>query len=475
MAPDIRLDTGLHARLEQRLKLAPQVIQSIEILQLPTLALEGLIQQEMADNPVLEMKEVKPAETAEPAEPAQTEPAEDDDEDPVEREMREDWREFFGERPRRRASELSDRKQEAMMNTAARPMTLQEYLLAQWRLLEKAPAVAAAGTDIIYNLDDGGYLQYPLEDLIANASPRHTLEDAREALNLVQSLDPPGVGARNLKESLLLQVGPDGPSLIREIIENHLEDIEQNRLPRIAQKTGVDIHEITAAVEYISKLNPRPGGNFGGQAAPRIMPDVLVEYTDKGYEVRLEDDRVPNLFISSLYEKLANSPDASEATKKYLRDKIRAARWLIDAIEQRRTTLYRIASAIVEFQTDFLDYGLSHLKTLRMQEVADKVGVHVSTVSRAIADKYIQTPRGIFPMKFFFTGGIPNGAGEAHTWRTIRQEIKDLVDKEDKARPLADDEIAHILSGKGSPVARRTVAKYRKTLHIPSSRRRRTF
>ncbi len=471
MTPEIRLDTGLHTRLEQRLRLAPQVIQSIEILQLPTQALEGLIQQEMADNPVLEIKAAEPTET-----PVEPEPVEEEQEGSAAREIEESWKESFGERPRRVNAEASDRKQEAMMNTAARPMTLHEYLLAQFRMLEATPRVTEAATDIIYNLDDGGYLHYELSDLAAESEERYTLSEAEEALALVQTLEPVGVGARTLQECLLLQVGDTVNGLVREIIRNHLEDVEQNRLPRIAQKTGYDMADVNAAVEYISKLDPRPGSHYGGETAPRIIPDVAVEYTDKGYEVRLEDDRVPNLFISNLYEQLVNSKDAGEATKKYLRDKIRSARWLIDAIEQRRTTLFRISKALVDVQKEFLDFGLSHLRVLRMQEVADKVGVHVSTVSRAIADKYIQTPRGIFPLKFFFSGGVPNnGNDQSATWRSIKQEIKQLVANEDKSNPLADDEIARILSEMGSPVARRTVAKYRKLLAIPSSRRRKAY
>jgi len=472
MAPDIRLDTGLQTRLEQRLKLAPQIIQSIEILQLPTLALEELVHQEMIDNPVLEIRQQPPA--GEEA-PQPSEEAEEEDENPVRREIGEDWKEFFGERTRRQGQEASDRKQEAMANTAARPITLQEYLLGQFRLLETKPAVRAAATDVIYNLDAVGYLQYPLEDLTAAAQGRYTLEEAAEALKRVQGLDPPGVGGRDLKECLLMQIPEGENDLARELIADYLEDIERNRLPRIVQKTGRSLQEIKSAIEYISRLNPHPGSLFGGEPAPKIVPDVAAEYTDKGYEVRLEDDRVPNLFISRLYEKLAASSQASEATRKYLRDKIRQARWLIDAIEQRRTTLFRITRAIVDFQGEFFDYGLSHLKALRMQEVAEKVGVHVSTVSRAIADKYIQTPRGIFPMKYFFTGGVQNGAGELHTWRNIQQEMKDLIDKEDKSNPLSDDQIARILSSRGSPVARRTVTKYRKALHLASSRRRKAY
>jgi RNA polymerase sigma-54 factor len=477
---DIRLSAGLHTRLEQRLRLAPQIIQSIEILQLPTVALEELIHQEMTDNPVLEMRQIEPPEPPQDGQEAPDEPAEgsdgaDDDRDPIEIEVQEDWREFFGERPTRQGAEASDRKQEAMLNTAARPATLQESLLAQFRLLESSEAVSAAATDIIYNFDDAGYLQYPLGDLVAGAKERYSLAQAQEALRLVQSLEPAGIGARDLRECLLLQLPLGENDLAREIIEQHLEDVEQNRLPRIAQKTGYSVEEVKAAVEYISRLNPRPGASFGGETAPGIVPDVIVDYTDKGYEVRLEDDHVPNLFISKLYEQLAGSPDAPEQTKKYLRDKIRSARWLIDAIEQRRTTLFRISRSIVDLQTEFLDFGLSHLRPLRMQEVADKVAVHVSTVSRAIADKYIQTPRGIFPMKYFFTGGVSNDSGEMQTWRTIQQEIKDVVDKEDRASPLSDEDIAAMLSQKGSHVARRTVTKYRKALGIASSRRRKAY
>ncbi len=472
MAPDIRLDTGLSTRLEQRLKLAPQIIQSIEILQLPTLALEELVLQEMSENPVLEMTAASPGEQPIPADETSEE---DEEEDPVQREIAEEWREFSGERPRRGSREASDRKQEAMLNTAARPLSLQEYVLGQFRLIDLPAAVSRAGTDIIANLDDNGYLRAAIEEIVEASEGAYAVEDARSALAVVQNLDPPGVGARDLTECLLLQVPPEGHDLVRAVIGEHLEDVERNRLPHIARKTGASVEEVKEAIEYISHLNPRPGSLFSDRPVPRIVPDLVVEYTDKGYEVRLEDSYVPNLAISGLYERLASARDSGEATKKYLRDKIRAARWLIDAIEQRKTTLYRIARAVVDLQKEFFDYGLSHLKPLRMQEVADKVGVHVSTVSRAIADKYVQTPRGIFPIKYFFTGGLSTGEGGVQTWRTVQQEIKDLVDGEDKRDPLSDDQIAKVLAGKGYDVARRTVTKYRKGMRIPSSRRRKSY
>lgn len=471
MAPDIRLDIGLHVRLEQRLKLAPQIIQSIKILQLPALALQELVFEEMSENPVIEMKQADPGDQV----PETSEEDPDEEEDPVQREIAEEWREFSGERPRRPDREASDRKHQAMLNTAAKPVSLQEYLLAQFGLLDLSEAASAAGEEIITNLDDNGYLRISLEELAADSDGAWDLEDAEEALAQVQGLEPPGVGGRSLLECLLVQVGPDGHDLVRRIIGDFLTDVERNRLPKIARRTGAEIEEVKEAIEYISHLNPRPGSLFSGQPAPRIVPDLVVEYTDKGYEVRLEDGHVPNLAISMLYEKLAASKNADPAARKYLKDKIRSARWLIDAIEQRKTTLYRITRAIVDVQKEFFDYGLSHLKPLRMQETADKVGVHVSTVSRAIADKYVQTPRGIFPLKYFFTGGLMTEGGEVQTWRTVQQEIRDLVESEDKSKPLSDEEISGQLAAKGYEVARRTVTKYRKALGIPSSRRRKSY
>lgn len=468
----MRLDTGLVARLEQRLRLAPQIIQSIEILQLPTLALEELISEELADNPVLEIAEPPPGDQATDEEP----PGEADDEpNEIEEQLTREWEEFRGERPPSAPRGASDRKREAMLNTAARPISLHEFLLGQFHLLDVTGEVGEAGAYVIGNLDEHGYLTQQLDELVEAAEGRYRLSDVEEALRQVQTLEPLGVGARNLKECLLLQVGDEGHELPKRLIANHIEDIRENRLPKIARKTGEDIDSVKEAIEYISHLNPRPGSLFGGRNAPRIMPDLLVEYTDKGYEVRLEDGRVPTLAISKLYEKLAATGEANAEAKKYLREKFRAARWLLDAIEQRKTTLYRVTRAIVNFQKEFFDYGLSHLKPLRMQEVADKVGVHVSTVSRAISDKYIQTPRGIFPLKYFFTGGLSTVDGDVQTWRTVRQQIKDLVDSEDKSKPLSDDQIAALLSRRGTEVARRTVTKYRKALSIPSSRRRKSY
>jgi len=296
-------------------------------------------------------------------------------------------------------------------------------------------------------------------------------------LRLIQSLDPPGVGARDLQECLLLQMDSTGnASLPRLLVSQHLEDIEKNRYPKIVRETGETLETIKRAVEFVTRLSPRPGALFGNEMPQYITPDVSVEQNDDGeYKVTLEDHRVPRLYISPIYARLLQDEDAGDEEREYVRKKIQSARWLIDAIEQRRNTLLRICEDIFDIQRDFLSRGIKHLKPLKMRTVADHANVHVSTVSRAISDKYAQTPRGIFPLKFFFTGGTKAAGGEMTSRKSVRQSVLEAIENEDKRHPLSDDEVARLLQQQGLDIARRTVTKYRKALNIPSSRRRRAY
>jgi RNA polymerase sigma-54 factor len=338
---------------------------------------------------------------------------------------------------------------------------------------------------IIYNLDSNGYLKSPLEDLIppppaeingdAQTWREKQLQLAEKALAVVQRLDPPGVGARNLKECLLLQLNP-GLLFYEELqvlIENHLEDLENNRLPLISKKTGFSIETIK---EDLKTLKPKPGSDFSESSAPAVTPDVFVEKDETGrYKVHLEDGDLPSLYISPYYRRLLQDASTSPETRDYIKRKVNAAQWLIEAIEQRRSTLTRVAQAIVDHQTKFLDDGPEHIEPLKMQQIADKVGVHVTTVSRAVDDKWIQTPRGIFPLKRFFVGGTTGADGEEVAWDRVRLKLQEIIDNEDKTKPLSDDALVEELAKAGVTVARRTVTKYRKAMNIPSSRQRRDW
>ncbi|KAB2834367.1 MAG: RNA polymerase factor sigma-54 [Candidatus Brocadia sp.] len=304
------------------------------------------------------------------------------------------------------------------------------------------------------------------------------MDEIKEALSIVQALEPPGVGARNLQECLMLQLDKRDPNyqLTKELLLNHLESIEMKKYPIIAKKTGCSLEVIKRQVEFIRTLNPKPGSLFCDETIPYVVPEVKVEYIDGKYEVFLIDNtNVPQLHISSFYKKFLNESGTDTSTRQYIQKKIESAKWLIDAIEQRRGTLYKVACKIVELQKDFLDEGIHRLRTLKMQDIADIVKVHVSTVSRAIAHKYIQTPQGIFEIKFFFTGGFQNVDGSMESWEAIRQKLAEIVAKENKASPLSDEEVAEKLHASGIAIARRTVTKYRRIMKMPSSRQRKEY
>ena len=464
----MKLQTTLQPRLEQRLKLAPQIIQSIEILQLPLLALQERIDQELEENPTLEIE--TPAEDETPAEEPDTE---------LERltNSMDEWREYFSQTESRRSFSDKDEKLEAMQNTSDKPITLQEHLNNQLHLMTISDNIREVAENIIFNLDHNGYLPYPLEEIVRGMEPARTIEEGKAALDIVQGLEPRGVGARDLMECLLLQLDPRDLhfELKRNIVTFHLKDIEQNRLPRVAKVCGLGMDALKQMLAEIAELNPRPGSLFSDEVVPYVVPDIIVEMNEGKYEVILQEHYLPHLYISPEYQRmLRDSKNGSEA-REWIRRKIESAGWLIKAIEQRRNTLYRVASKIVELQKDFLDHGISHLHPLKMQEVADAIGMHVSTVSRAISGKYMQTLRGIYDMKFFFTGGMNMADGQEQSWDSVKQKLREIVAQEDTKNPLSDEEIMKKFAEAGTPIARRTVTKYRKALSIPSSRQRREY
>ena len=477
----MRLDTSQQMRTDMRLRMAPRMIQSMEILQLPLMALQERIDQELSENPVLvDLRESttveaepEPEESAVPS--VAEEPAEYDGSD------NDDWTESFGESHRMSRAALSeeaDRKHDAMQNMASRPRSLHDDLSDQLGFLDADPTVRSLAEYLIYNLDDNGYLNHDLHEMVRDFGGDVTPSQAEEALALVQKLDPPGVGARNLRECLLLQLGPDVPcrDVLHVLISNHIEDLQQNRLPTIEKKTGIPIDQIKEAIEHLRRLNPRPGARYGPENAQYVVPDLIVAPNEHGdYDVRLVDDHTPQLAISRYYQKQLKNKQTDPAAREFIQKRIQSARWLIESIEQRRNTLLKVARAIIEHQKEFLDKGPEAIEPLKMQQIADRVHVHVTTVSRAVDDKWVQTPRGIFSLKRFFGGGTTTADGEEVAWDTIKQKLLEIIAKEDKQNPLSDEEIVEELSRHGFPVARRTVTKYRRTLRIPSSRQRKQF
>ena len=343
--------------------------------------------------------------------------------------------------------------------------------------LEQVNRVREYATEIIYNIDGRGYLMYSVEEIRDSLKEKPDLTVLQMAVSVVQSLDPPGVGGHDLRECLLLQLerDPQDYPLEERIIRDHLGDLGHNRLPKIARALGVSIEDVKEGAENVASLNPLPGKLYSSELPRYVKPDVTVEEIEGQYEVRVESDYLPRLRISSHYRTLFKESRKNPEIKKYLKKKIDSAEWLLAAIRQRQSTLQRIARELVAIQKGFLDHGISRLKPLKMADVAERLGVHVSTISRAISGKYMQTPRGIYAMKFFFTGGAVKSDGEVEARGSVIQRIKDLIAVEDKKKPLSDISIVRKLEESGIKISRRTVTKYREAERIPSSRERRSY
>lgn len=490
----MRLDTSMHQRMDQRMILAPRMIQSMEILQLPIMDLQARIRQELDENPALELEEpsleeLQASGDADAPEERIADPdgelvIDDDNELDFNRleALSQDYGDAFNvdHRPSRNGiDEEGDRKHDAMSNMPARPQSLQDYLTEQLSFLDIRPDQLELVSFLISYLDDNGYLKAPLDDIAKDYSQPLAPGEIQSALKFIQSLEPAGVGAHDTKECLLLQLTPETPhaEIVRALIENHLDDVAHNRLPVIQKATGFDLNNIQEAIEVLRHyLNPKPGAQFSAEVIPYVVPDIIVERNEAGdYDVRLVDDWLPAVHIPRHVIELARNKNAGPKDREYIKRKMQAAEWLLDAINQRRRTLERVTKAIIKHQRAFLDKGPEHIEPLKMQQIADQVGVHVTTVSRAVDDKWVQTPRGIFPLKRFFGGGTQTASGEEVAWETIKNKLLELIGQEDKANPLSDEEIVTKLHESGYPVARRTVTKYRKMLHIPSSRQRKDW
>jgi RNA polymerase sigma-54 factor len=374
-----------------------------------------------------------------------------------------------------------------MNNTAARSGTLAEHLLGQWAFVECPAGVRKAGEAIINYIDSEGYFRADFESVIKESKNPLTIEDLQEALRLVQTLDPPGVGARSLQECLLLQLDalrhdPEASEghdfeLERALITDHLKDLEMNRYPQISKRLGRPIDELKNAVKRLGRLHPYPGKQVGGDDAPPIIPDAIIYYDEENdrYEIEMSNDPAPNLYISGLYRKWLKNRTCDKKTREFLANNVRNARWLLESIEQRKSTIMRVIRAVVDAQREFFDKGPEHLKPLPMIQVADQLGIHVATVSRAVSEKWIQTPRGVFPLRRFFSGGTQSADGEDMSWDAVKEKLKGIIENEDRHNPLNDDEIVVKLKDQGIDLARRTVAKYRKILNIPTARQRKEY
>jgi RNA polymerase sigma-54 factor len=473
-----RLVPGQSLALQQ--VLSPQLQQSLLVLQTPLLELRNLVQQEMETNPVLEELPDEPLAVAQSEGEAS---ADDNFKNEFEKlaSLDEEWRDYMAQSSNsgpdgfRRSREAKDKRQ-FFFDSIAVQETLQQNLLGQLDQSALKAGDRKAAELIIGNIDDNGFLQSMPEEMALNSGI--PTEDFERMLALIRSFYPPGVGARDLRECLLIQLNREGKgdSLEYKIVSEHMDDLGRRRFPDIARRMGISVEDVQNAADKIGRLNPRPGQVFAAAPQNYVLPDLTVEKVNGEYQISLNDEQIPHLRISNLYKDIiASGNTQSSEVKDYIRDKIRSGKFLIRSIHQRQQTISNIAEQIIARQHDFLEHGRSHLKPMTMAEVADAVGVHETTVSRAVSGKYMATPQGVFEMKYFFTPGYQTATGESLSNTSVKEAILDLVKREDGNEPLSDNEIVEILSERGIPIARRTVAKYRTELNILPSHMRRKY
>jgi RNA polymerase sigma-54 factor len=450
--------------------LAPQLQQSLQILQAPTLELRNIVQQELQTNPVLE----EDLGTTE-AEERVSEDADFQEEFDRLARLDEEWRDYMTQNVSYagRGQEDEERRQ-FFLDSIVSQETLQQHLLDQLRTTDLSSGERTTAEAVIGNIDDLGFLSTEPAEIAANANV--SLEDAEAALALVQTFHPVGVGARDLRDCLLVQLRRLGKagSTEYQIVADHLDDLGRRKFPDIARRLGISVEQVQRAANFIATLDPKPGQIFAPEPNGYVLPDVSVEKVGEEYVVLLTGDQIPHLRISNTYKELMAGPNRAEV-RDYIREKIRSGKFLIKSIHQRQQTILNIAIEIVKRQREFLEQGTAYLKPMTMVQIAQAVGVHETTVSRAISGKYIATPQGVFEMKFFFTPGYQTSEGVALSNTSVKEAIADLVRGEDGKNPLSDKEIVEILSERGIPIARRTVAKYRAELNILPSNLRKQY
>ncbi|MCC6143505.1 MAG: RNA polymerase factor sigma-54 [Candidatus Hydrogenedentes bacterium] len=472
----MRMEPRLIQSQRQQLVLTQKMQQAIQILQLSGMELEQYVQQELETNPVLEVQQREP------------EPERARDDAPPKEERREEFEGDFNlddyadqwDMRRVEGRDLSinrdlDNRRKFYEDSITKEESFTARLLTQLRMATDSEATYAIGERIIGDIDGRGYFTGNLVELAEEMS--RPVEEVEKVLRLIQRFEPTGVGARDVKECLLLQINVEYPDEdeLRVLVRDHLEELERRQIPKIAKAMKVTPERVEELKTLLSRLDPWPGHEYSSGPAQYVTPDVVVEKDEEtgDYDVYLLDDRVPNLRISNEYRQLAKQRDVEREARQYVRDKVESARWLIRNIEQRQRTILRVAKAIVEVQREFLDKGVEYIKPLTLQEIADKVGVHEATVSRTTRGTYMQTPQGLFELKYFFSPGLRTDDGDAQSSKSVQSLIKGIIEAEDKRKPLSDQKIADMLKVQGINIARRTVTKYREALDIlPTSMRK---
>jgi RNA polymerase sigma-54 factor len=465
----------LHTKLVQKLILTPSLQQAIKLLPMSTIELADLLNQEMVENPLLEEVQSEDLQTADTT--AQTDkPEAEPPQQKSDTWDESDYEYFFGEylddgyRPRmpQEIKELPP-----IENTLSTSASLADHLMWQLSVQVDDPVLREIGAGIIGNLNDDGYLVASTDEIAQMGS--WPLADVERTLAVVQRFDPIGVAARDLQECLTLQLRHLGlgDTPTERIVTEHLRLLQNHQVPEIAKRLGLTIDEIRPHIEVIKQLDPKPGSRFNPSQSQYVIPDVYVVKVEDQYVAALNDDGLPQLRISPVYRRLLDkNGEASEETRAYVKEKFRSALWLIKSVDQRQKTIHKVATSIINFQRSFLDHGIEHLRPLVLRDVANDIGMHESTVSRVVNNKYMHTPQGVFEMKFFFHSGISSSFGESVSSVTIKQRIRKIIEGEDPRRPLSDSRIVSILQNEGLILARRTIAKYREELKIPTSNQR---
>ena len=474
------LEQKLHLKLSQKLIMTPSLQQAIKLLQLSKLELQEVLNQELLENPLLEesAEEAKQEEAeVEAQEKTQTE-EEAKAAEPAPEKERDSFDEIdydayfqdyieYGYNPRMG----EDHEEFPIENTLTRPPNLTDHLAWQLGMSDVSPAVKDIGAFIIGNIDEDGYLRATNEEIAASGP--HDPADVEKAVEAIQSLDPIGVGARDLRECLLLQLAflEVDNMLVESIVRDHWDMFMQRHFVQISKALGIDMKTLEGVVEIIKHLDPKPGRKYSNERAIYVEPDVYIQKVGDDYIIVLNEDGMPKLRINGSYRSMLNSMDSKSdgETVNYIKDKIRSAVWLIKSLDQRQRTIYKVAESIVKHQREFLERGIDFLRPLVLRDVADDIQMHESTVSRVVSNKYMHTPRGLFLMKYFFHSGIDSDTGEDISSLTVKKKIQGFIDGEDPRKPLSDSKIMKILNDEGINIARRTVAKYRDELNIPSS------
>jgi len=489
--------------MSQQMVLSPQLQQSLALLQAPVLELKAMVEQELQQNPLLEEASVTETSQEEkdsrsdaaaaqldPQEPpadTQYDPAtEKPDSEPVDQfdadlqkllQLDQEWRDHFSAANTvNRSTPEDEERRQFMFDSLTADASLQSELLDQVRTSDLDERLRQIAELLVGNIDDHGYLQSGLSEL--SFSTGITLEDLEAALKVVQSFQPPGVGARDLRECLMLQLERAGREKSREyeIVRDHMESLGKRRYPEIARQLGVSVTEAQQLAANIGQLDPRPGRVYAPDSNQYVLPEVTVLKTaDGGYVVNTENDHVPHLRISNTYKDLLSQADTTAEVREYIRDKIKAGKFLIKSIHQRQSTILNIANEIVKRQKAFFDEGVTHLRPMTMAQVAEVVGVHETTVSRAVSGKYMATPQGIFEMKYFFTSAIATEGGGTMSNTSVKTILAELIAAEDKGSPMSDEDLVAQLKEKSIMIARRTVAKYRAELNVLPSHLRKAY